>query len=189
MKTYHIKGERKWVILGCDGPPYCLANRIIETNKAKYDWVTVVSRFGHLHMNQMKSLFKVLDHILLEPLGKEVLGFTSPNAYQYFVSAKDTHKSYQTLQVLLEGSASEICLMYLNDVNRQNISAQGFIDWCSSIPNETFSLIYQLIFNFALAIFVQKIGIRMNNWVMFDSGRMKFLPFFYTFNHPNISRG
>lgn len=37
---------------------------------------------------------------------------------------------------------------------------------------------------FALAIYVQKSGVRRNNWDMIDAGRMKFLPFFYGFNHP-----
>ena len=59
----------KWVLLGCDGPPYRLANIMIDANKDEYDWVSLVPGFGHLKMNQMKTL-KVLDAIMLEPLGK-----------------------------------------------------------------------------------------------------------------------
>ena len=184
VKEQLIDNNRKWVFLGCDGPPYCLSNRIIESQADKYNWITVVSGLDHLHMNQMKCLFKVLDPILLEPLGKDVLGFKSPKAYQYFVNAKDTHKAYQTLVVLLEGTASEMCSMYIKDNADSTISAQGFLEWCSYNCNETFNLIYQLIFNFALAIMVQKIGVRMNNHEVTDAGRMKFLPLFYAFNHP-----
>ena len=107
------------------------------------------------------------------------------NAYDYFINAKYTHKSHQTLLILLEGTASEMCLLYLKDRERKlPINAAGFMEWCSNNSNETFSLVYQIIFNFAFAIYLQKVGVRMNNWEMIDGGRMKFLPFFYSFNHP-----
>ena len=64
------------------------------------------------------------------------------------------------------------------------MSAQGFLNWCNENNNVTFTLVYQLIFNFTLAIYVQKVGIRANDWNMIDAARMKFLPFFYGFNHP-----
>ena len=176
--------ERKWVILGCDGPPYNLASRIIENAESKYEWVTLTSGLGHLHMNQIKCLFKILDNISLDALGREVLGFKSPNAYSYFIEAKDTHKSYQALLVLLEGTACEMCRLFLKDQNDFPKTAQGFLNWCSENSNETFSFVYQIIFNFALAIYVQKVGVRMNNWNLIDAGRMKFLPLFYSFNHP-----
>ena len=60
------------LLLGCDGSPYRMASKVIEKHD-EYDWVSVVPGLGHLHMNQLKALFKVLDPILLEPLGKEVL--------------------------------------------------------------------------------------------------------------------
>ena len=81
---------RKWIFLGCDGPLYQIASRIIDTHSDKYDWVSLVSGLGHLHMNQMKTLFKVLHEIILKPLGKEVLNFRSPKTYSYFVTASDT---------------------------------------------------------------------------------------------------
>ena len=178
MKPRLISNDRKWAILGCDGPPYCLASRIIQDNPDSYDWVTLMTGLGHLHMNQLKSFFKVADQIVLEPLGKEVLGFVSDKAYQYFINAKDTHKTYDALRVLLEGTAMEMCMLFVNENRGSEISANLFFKWCSMNCNETFSLLYQLIFNFALAVYVQKVGIRANNWEMIDSGRMKFLPFF-----------
>ena len=50
----------------------------------KHEWAV-------LHMNQMKTLFKVLDKVSLEPLGKEVLHFESPKDYNFFLNAKNTH--------------------------------------------------------------------------------------------------
>ena len=49
--------------VGCDGPPYRIAARIIENNPS-HDWAVLVPGLGHLHMNQMKTLFKVLDKII-----------------------------------------------------------------------------------------------------------------------------
>ena len=111
LKGHEIDSERKWVVLGCDGPPYCLASRIIESSSEEYNCITLATGLGHLHMNELKSFFKVADKIMLEPLGKEVLGFRSDKAYSYFIAAKDTHKSFETLCVLLEGTAMEMCTM------------------------------------------------------------------------------
>ena len=129
-KTLHSIGEeRKWVFLGCDGPPYRLATRIIRQNE-EYDWVTLVPGLGHLHMNQLKTLFKIIDKIMLEPLAKEVLHFGSSKAYAFFVNCKDTQKSFQALQIFLHGTVSEFCHQYIKfcaDKN-QPISAKGCLD-------------------------------------------------------------
>lgn len=50
---------REWTFVGCDGPPYCLANRLIDRNPKAYDWLAMQPGLGHLNMNQMKGFFKV----------------------------------------------------------------------------------------------------------------------------------
>ena len=185
LKEQIINGNRKWTFLGCDGPPFCLASRLIENDPEEYAWVSMVSGLGHLHMNQLKAFFKVADKILLEPLGKEVLNFQSPKAYDFFIKAKDTHKSFQTLTILLEGTALEFYSMYLKETEYSgSTNVQSFLAWADNNPNETFHLVFQLIFNFALAIYVMKVGVRCNNCEMIESGRLKFLPLFYGFRHP-----
>lgn len=57
-QNLQIGSEREWTILGCDGPPYCLASRLIESD-SDYDWLTMTPGLGHLNMNQMKGFFKV----------------------------------------------------------------------------------------------------------------------------------
>lgn len=64
-------------------------------------------------MNQLKTLFKVLDYIILEPFGKEALHFSLPKVYQYFVDRKDTHKAYQILEILLHGTTAGFSLQYV----------------------------------------------------------------------------
>ena len=74
----NIGKDREWVFIGCDGPPYCLSERIAEADPSSYDFASFVPGQGHMHMNQLKTIFKVLDDILLEPLGRDVLNFQSP---------------------------------------------------------------------------------------------------------------
>ena len=58
-ENVEIGKAREWSYVGCDGPPYCLASRLIEEDKTVYDWVVMLPGLGHLNMNQMKSFFKV----------------------------------------------------------------------------------------------------------------------------------
>ena len=182
---HDIGNSREWVFLGCDGPPYRMASIIIDSNKEEFDWLSLIPGFGHLHMNQLKTLFKVCDNILLEPLGKEVLYFESPKAYSYFIEAKDTHKAYQSLEVLLHG-ACEFAAQYIQYCKEKLLapSATGFMEWTTCIENETFSLVFQIIFNYALAVYVQKIGVRCNDHALAEARRYKFMPMFFAFNHP-----
>ena len=179
-----IGSDREWVFIGCDGPLYCLVERTIERNPEKFDYVSTVPGLGHLHMNQMKTLFKILDPILLEPLGKDVLKFQSPNAYQFFVDAKDTHKSFQSLQILLFGTALELIRAYKSDIGTDKCSAMGFLKWQAEHNNSTIQLINQLIFTYTLAVYFFKIGVRRNDVSLINAARHKFNVLFFSFNHP-----
>ena len=55
-----IPAKRQWCYVGCDGPPYCLASRIIEQDLDNYDWITLLPGLGHLNMNQVKAYIKVI---------------------------------------------------------------------------------------------------------------------------------
>ena len=180
--SHGIGAERSWAFLGCDGPPYVLASRIIEENETEFGWAAMLPGLGHLHMNQLKTLFKVVDQIFLEPLGKEVLNFTTPKAYQYFRDAKDTHKSFQSLEIMLHGTTCELMHEYVGTT--ASPTANGFINWVSSHENETVGLMGELILTHALAVYTMKIGVRNNDAAMIDAGRMKFMPMFYGFHHP-----
>lgn len=113
--------SKKWVFLGCDGPLYHIVIRTIDTYSDKYDMVLLVSGLGHQHMNQLKTLFKALNEIILEPFGNVVLNFRL--AYCYFVNASDTYKSFKALEVLLHGITSEIYHEFSN-----------FVIWLKQIP-------------------------------------------------------
>ena len=98
------------------GPPYLLASRIIDEDPETYGWALMENGLCHEHMNQLKAYFRVADDIFLHALG--IINFISKNAYSFFVNAKDTHKSFQTLEILLHGTACEICRMYSQGINQ-----------------------------------------------------------------------
>ena len=100
----------------------------------------MVPGLGHLHMNQQKTVFKILDKILLEPLAKDVLHFNTQAGYQCFVDSKDTHKSWQAIQVLLIGTTLELIRQYKMTSPKVN-SPMGFLEWISKNRNPTLKML------------------------------------------------
>ena len=104
----------------------------------------------------------MLDDVLIGPLGKEVLNFESPKAYQFFVEAKDTHKTWQAVQVLLFGTTLELTREYKIVTSADEGDPLGFLNWVSSHENATIKLVSNLLFSYVLAIYRFKIGVRNN---------------------------
>ena len=125
--TLDIGGKREWSYVGCDGPPYVIASRLIESDVGKYDWVAMSSGLGHLYMNQQKTLFNIGRNILLEPLAKEVLNFESPNALDCFFKSTDTHKANQSLEIFLYGTALEMVYEYVAQTDEEQPTVDGFL--------------------------------------------------------------
>ena len=185
LKSLLLIDGREWAFIGADGPPYALMRRIIEDDPVKYDWVVLVSGKGHLGMNQLKTFFKIIDPILGEALGKDVLNFNTPKSYSYFVDCKDTHKSWQSLEIFLHGTTMELLDMYSKSLpNGEVPTVVGFLNWQAKCEKPTFKLVAELTLNIALAIYVQRVGDRHNDETCSDAGRYKFLKMFYGFNHP-----
>ena len=63
-------------------------------------------------------------------------------------------------------------------------AALGFLNFVSEIENAPLSLISEIFLNFGLAIYVQRIGDRNNDYTVSSAGRYKFFDLFYAFNHP-----
>ena len=149
-----ISITREWSFIGCDGPPFCLASRLRQGNPEKYDWEGFIAGIGHLNMNQNKTLMKVLENIIIEPLAKDVLHFESPKAFEYFMKCTDTHKTEQALHIFIMGTAMEMMQLYLCN-SKPPYNVDNFMHFS---PSNTYCLIWNLVFNYALAIVIQKIG-------------------------------
>ena len=143
----------------------------------------MLSGLGHLGMNEMKTFFKILDKILLEPLGKEVLHFESQKSYNFFLNCKDTHKAWQAFEILLHCTIMEIIKLYL-DVNRSQVSVIDFLRWQANATNPKLKLLTQLFLTFGLVIYIQRIGDRNNDAKMSNAGRYKFIDLLFAFKHP-----
>ena len=68
--------DREWLFIGCDGPPYCLFERIAEKCPGEFDFAIIypwVWPFTNEPDEDTLSYFR----LCLETLGKEVLNFQS----------------------------------------------------------------------------------------------------------------
>ena len=83
-----IVENREWSYVGCNGPPYIIASRLVD--EGNYECVAISNALGHLYMNQQKTLFNITCDIILEPLAKDVLNFDSPNALISFFKCADS---------------------------------------------------------------------------------------------------
>ena len=134
-------------------------------------------------MNQLKTFFKIVNKICLEPLGKEVLHFQSPKAYKYFVDCKDNHKAWQSFEILLHVVILKVLELYRNSTC-ETPSALGILNFISETENATLSLISEIFLSFGLAIYIKRIGNRNNDFTASNAGRYKLFDLFYSFNHP-----
>ena len=126
-------------------------------------------------MNQLKTLFKILDAILLEPLD-------TVKSYQYFLDCKDNHKSWQAFEVLLHGTVMELIRIYCAE--EKSPTPLGFLQWQAKVENPTLSMICSLMLNLCLGVYIQRVGERNNDARCSDAGRMKVVDVFFGFNHP-----
>ena len=135
---------------------------------------------GHLYMNQIKSFFSVCKSIFLKELAQDVLHFQMPNTLNNFFRCSDTHKSYQALEVLLDGTMYEMPHSYVKQCDSEP-SVERFLLFN---PNNVYHMIRQLVLNYALAIFISKKGDRNNNVQVQNAACYKFSKLFYGFDHP-----
>ena len=115
------------MFVGADGPPYCLMRRLLKQNPGQYDWVSLVSGGGHLNMNLLKTYFKVLEKIILEPLGKEILKYDTQKLFDYFIQCKDNHKAWQAFDIFLNGTIMELIRIYCAETD-DTPTPYGFLE-------------------------------------------------------------
>ena len=71
----------------------------------------------------------------------------------------------QSLEIFLYDTALEMIFAYISNTLDEP-TAEGFLQWN---PNNTYHLIRQLLFTYALAIMVYKIGNQNNNEKILDT--------------------
>ena len=173
---------RNWLFVCADGPPACLMRRIKKNDPEKYKWLAILSGKGHLQMNMMKGLCKFGNKVCLNVLGQDVLKYDTLKSYNYFIQCKDTHKSYQALEIFLIGTCMELIRVYGAETNTP--TPLGFLEWTSLTKNSIVKFMSQYVLNFVLAMYIHRIGERYNDFKCSNAGRMKFFDLFYALNHP-----
>ena len=91
---------------------------------------------------------------MIEPLAEEVLNFRSSKAYNFFINAKDTHKSWQSAQVILFSTTLKLLRVFLA---KNEPDVESFLNWVTFNHNPTIKLIGELTLNYVLAIYFFKI--------------------------------
>lgn len=138
-------------------------------------------------MNQIKMPFKILDKIILEPLGKEALDFKTVKSYQYFIDCKDNHKAWQAFEITLHGTnMGLIRLIRLCYLESESPFPPGFLQWLSNIEKPNTKSICQLTLSVTLLIYIQRAGDRNNDFECSEAGRVKFIDTFFSFNYREV---
>ena len=70
---------------------------------------------------------------------------------------------------------------YVAQTDEEQLTVDGFLKWNS---NNTYHVVHQLVFTYALAIMINKLGDCNNNEKIQSAGRYKSMELFYGFNHP-----
>ena len=123
--------------------------RLLKQNPSQYDWVSLVSGGGHLNMHVLKTYFKVLEKIILEPLGKEILKYDTRKSFDYFIQCKDNHKPWQAFGIFLNGAIIELIRIYYVETD-DTPTPYGFLEWQSALENPILSLVSELTLNIGL---------------------------------------
>ena len=118
----------------------------------------------------------VVDKIQLELFGKNVLNFTTPKAYEYFVKCKDNHIAWQSVQVLLLGTIMERYHVF-EEETCQPLYWLANSNWQPYTTSDTWN------FSSAL-VFFQRVGDLFNNIDLSMSAKSKFMDMFYAFRNP-----
>ena len=66
-------------------------------------------------------------------------------------------------------------------------STAHYFEWQSQFKDKTYSFVMEMIFTYALAIFIYRIGVRRNNSEFIQCGRIKFSPLFCLMHSPKYT--
>uniref|UniRef100_K1QDZ0 Uncharacterized protein n=1 Tax=Magallana gigas TaxID=29159 RepID=K1QDZ0_MAGGI len=67
-------------------------------------------------------------------------------------------------------------------------SATDYFQWCSNVTDANYKFILEVIFTYALALYVFRAGIRRNNAEAIFAARLKFSPLFFGMNKTNYQK-
>ena len=162
-----------------------LGSRLIKTNQDLQD-ILLVPGHGHMEMTAVKALFKLLWDVCLQDIAK-MLGFSTPRALVCCKACTDHHKAWMILNIFLQSTMDEILSTYIGHchLEKNDPSVQGLYNYISASSDKNFRFMCDITFNYVLAIFVYRCGVRQNNHQYISASKTQFSKLFYGLNHTN----
>ena len=175
-------GNRKWTIVGCDGLPYVLAQRLRDKND-ELKSILMLPGPGHFEINMLRMLFKLLWHIGLKEVA-QACGMVTPRALEYVKKASDHHRGWGMLKILHSASLRFLISPYVKECETTGIlpTVGGFYCYLKQSTSPTVNLIQVIHLNYVTALFMYRSGIRNGHSNVALYGRIAFSPLFYSNN-------
>ena len=213
-----VGSERQWLSVGCDGQPFDIIRKLIDNTlvcdlceaslspeevdahsrekhqgkrcepKKVYDWVLLRPGLGHVEMNSVKALFRLLWVPILRHVAS-LLGFKSGPAQAFIKNCGNNHVSWQLVCVLRESVCRELAVLYVRECLSESSSpsSSAFLNWATGVKNSNYTMLFKLV-DLIVALTMMRAGIRQNNADAMLSGRQKFAPVFYAGQHSIYQR-
>ena len=182
IKKLVIGPSRKWTVVGSDGVPYVLGQKLRDDNAALQDLLLVPGP-GHFELNTVRAIFKLIWPVGLRKLAV-LLGFTSEKALLYCQKAADHHKSWEMLLIFYRVTVKLLLDAYVQECRSQGhaSSVNHFQTWIANVPNHLFRYLYQINFRFVLGTLMFRQGIRNQNSSLALCGRVSMGHVYYCTN-------
>jgi hypothetical protein len=194
-------GERKFLIVCCDGLPYSriidlllLKNHCTMCNKecniaehedariCEFDWCLPVIGVGHEEKNMLRCFAHITWNIFYRDL-TEVLGL-SDKASEALKDAKDHHKAYEALLVSVYGLAAELVYPYVRQCRNESKSPTP-ADFARHVQTTGLSerLLHEIIFKYGVSLLALRIATRTQSPGLLISARETFSTLFFVGSH------
>jgi hypothetical protein len=179
--------KREFLPVCVDGVPLQMIYQLVRENK-KYEEILPLIGLGHEQMNMMSSFFSLIWG-LWGPEFCVAHGYFSQLQQQRMKKISDTHKSFEGLQVMLEGILKEQMKEYLSLENSLPCSFADFLRKsglqypASRSSQHPFAWLNQtLLHGLEVLAFVR--GVREQNFHLLNSARIAFMDVWFTHSHP-----
>ncbi len=113
-----ITGNRHWTIVGSDGNPYVLGQRLRD-EKDDLKHLLLMPGPDHFELNMVKALFKLLWPVGLKALGK-LVGYKTEKALEYCHKAGGHHKAWTCYSYFSNLWPSFGCKTSMNSKSQQH---------------------------------------------------------------------
>ncbi|RHZ44823.1 hypothetical protein Glove_709g82 [Diversispora epigaea] len=171
-------GQRKWVVVVCDGVPYNLIQKI----KKEFPWLILIPGALHEEMNMLKA-FVELNWLIDIKEFAQTQGYRTDNQLAFFKKCADHHKSWDSIcNIYRHAMAMELIWPFV--LNYENPTVHEYLEWSQKQTSNIYKLKFEQIFIYLQAIINFRNGVRTNNSLLQNAARRQFSPIWSARRHP-----